>query len=104
MGESLQGGIVLTLVEAIGDFSFKKAAIEKSSTWLITGFCGYNALAWTLYYYLGFTKLAILNGYWDAISNVMTYSMGWLWFGEKILPRQHLGFILICLGGYFMRD
>lgn len=93
----------MTGVELVGDFSLKTAATTGNTKWLVGGVLGYGALCGTLYGLLKSNKLAILNAYWDATSNVATYAMGWLWFGEEITPAQHLGFVLTAVGGWLLR-
>lgn len=101
---SLVGGTILTLIELVGDFSFKSAAVGKGN-YLPVGYVAYMALAYELSTLLrSGDKLAILNAYWDLTSNVLTYLVGWIWFGETISSKQHLGFLLSLMGGYLLQE
>lgn len=101
---SFKDGMILTLSEAVGDFSFKKAVTERDQRWRWVGHVAYLGLSQVLYGLLQRDKLAILNAYWDATSNVVTYAIGWLWFGEQITPTQHLGFGLTLIGSWLLRE
>ena len=102
---SWKTGSQLTVVEAVGDFALKQAAQSRSSTLKLFGIGWYALLGRTLANLLeSGEKLSILNAYWDATSNVLTYAIGWLWFGEQISSKQHLGFALTLLGGFLLSD
>jgi multidrug transporter EmrE-like cation transporter len=101
---SIQDGMILTLTEAVGDFSFKQAVTNGSQQWRAFGHLSYLGLSQVLYTLLQRDKLAILNAYWDATSNVVTYAIGWLWFGETVTPTQHLGFVLTLVGSWLLRE
>ncbi len=101
---SLQQGLVLTLTEAVGDFSFKQSVTTGSQEWRAFGHLSYLGLSQVLYSLLQRSKLSILNAYWDATSNVVTYAIGWLWFGERITPTQHAGFVLTLVGSWLLRE
>jgi multidrug transporter EmrE-like cation transporter len=102
---SVVQGATLTLVEAVGDFAFKSEAVGGNPRWALVGFAGYMALAATLRtMLLGGAKLSVLNGMWDATSNVVTHAMGWLWFGETLTASQHLGFGLTLVGMFLLKN
>jgi multidrug transporter EmrE-like cation transporter len=101
---SLSSGLLLTLTEAVGDFSFKQAVTTGSGEWRLVGHASYLGLSEVLFTLLQREKLSILNAYWDATSNVVTYAIGWLWFGEMITPTQHAGFILTLVGSWLLRE
>jgi multidrug transporter EmrE-like cation transporter len=102
---SVLQGATLTVVEAVGDFSFRTEAAGGGARWTVLGFAGYAALAATLRTMLvSGAKLSILNAMWDATSNILTYGMGWLWFGEQLTTSQHLGFGLTLVGMVLLRD
>lgn len=102
---SVTQGAALTLVEAVGDFSFRTEAAGGGARWALLGFAGYAGLAVTLRtMLLSGAKLSILNAMWDATSNILTYGMGWLWFGEALTLSQHLGFGLTLVGMVLLKD
>jgi multidrug transporter EmrE-like cation transporter len=91
-------GATLTAVEAVGDFSFK--AGNKP-----LGYVAYVGLATVLASLLeGGAKLSILNAYWDASSNILTYLVGWLWFGERLTTMQHVGFAMTLVGACLLQE
>ncbi len=95
---------MLTCVEAVGDFSLKQSVVSDSQGWRAFGHLSYLGLSQVLYSLLQSSKLSILNAYWDATSNVVTYAIGWLWFGESITAAQHLGFALTLAGAWLLRE
>lgn len=102
---SWKTGTQLSVVEAVGDFALKQSAITGSLPLRLFGVAWYAYLGSTLHKFLaGGEKLSILNAYWDATSNILTYCIGWLWFGEKITSTQHLGFVLTLIGGTLLSD
>lgn len=102
---SWKTGAELTVVEAVGDFALKQAVVSNSALLKYFGIAWYTLLGGTLHRLLASgEKLSILNAYWDASSNVLTYAIGWLWFGESITVRQHLGFVLTLLGGVLLSN
>lgn len=102
---SWKTGSQLTVVEAVGDFALKQSVVSNSLLLKYFGIGWYAFLGRTLHNLLSSgQKLSILNAYWDATSNVLTYAIGWLWFGESITSRQHLGFVLTLLGGALLSD
>lgn len=93
---SLQAGIVLTLTEAVGDYGAKIDSVPLT-------FGGYNALAWELRGMLRNKPLALVNGYWDGISNVMTMALGYA-LGERLTTNQWIGAAMISAGLFLLTD
>ena len=81
----------LTLIELFGDIALK---MQKP----IIGFTLYNVLAYVLYMKLPKQNLALVNAYWDALSNIATTLAGVIVFKEKYNACQWTGFVMITLG------
>ncbi len=93
---SLQAGILLTATEFVGDYGAKV-----DNPVLLYG--GYNALAWELRGMLRNKPLALVNGYWDGISNVMTMALGYM-LGEQLTTNQWIGAAMISGGLFLLTD
>jgi multidrug transporter EmrE-like cation transporter len=96
------GGIILTLVEAVGDFSLKKYAMGASAGFLGLGVGIYGILAWILTWLFRHLGLAITNAYWDGMSNVMTMALGGILFGETYTLKQWAGMAIITVGLFLL--
>ena len=95
---AIVGGILLTIVEAVGDFALKKYAIGGAWTFLGLGVGVYVVLAGMLailFKHLGF---AILNASWDGTSNILTMLLGAFAFQETYTIREWLGMASVALG------
>ena len=86
----MQAGLLLSATEIIGDYG------AKSDNALLT-YGGYHALAWELRSLLRNNSLALVNAYWDGISNVATLTLGYL-LNERLTSGQWLGAILVSVG------
>ncbi len=94
----LMGGLLLTLVEAIGDFSLKHYAIGGAWGFLTLGMAVYVGLAGILVWLFRHMGLAIVNSYWDATSNIMTMVLGGIVFKESYTFQQWIGMAVVSLG------
>jgi len=101
----------LTLVELVGDWSLKRAAVatigskeyfpttSKGVVALLAGIVSYSALALIIYTSnrMGLSW-GITNSYWNAINNLVTPLVFMLIFGEKYTLIQWIGFFVISVG------
>lgn len=101
MNASSQAGLYLTLTELAGDTSLKHYAKTNNSIFLGIGTVAYLGLVYILQYYLKFEKLAIVNGYWDAFSNILT-TLAAMAMGEQISNVQLAGLFMISGGLYLI--
>lgn len=90
-------GLGLALVELLGDASLKRYAIGQGWGWLVVGSGTYASLVAILVWSLKSHSLALTNGYWDSLSNIITMLAG-LAMGEKLSERQIFGFLLVSTG------
>lgn len=93
--DSLKQAAFLTLIEMVGDYGAK---VDQP----VLTYGGYNALAFTLTRALKNNNLILVNSYWDAISNIMTTTLGWA-LGERPSKEQWIGIALISVGLFFLR-
>ncbi len=100
--QPIVGGILLTLVEGVGDWALKKYAIGGAWGLLPIGVIVYNALAFLLVWLFKHIGFAILNATWDATSNVFTMIVGALVFKEVYSMREWIGMMLVTLGLVFI--
>jgi len=101
MNKSMQTGLTLTFVELAGDISLKKYAQSGGNQFLLGGCVAYAGLIYTLTDALKTEKLAIVNGYWDGLSNVVTTIAG-ISLDEEITPVQLTGLVLISVGLFML--
>jgi multidrug transporter EmrE-like cation transporter len=94
----LQGGILLTLSEAIGDYALKKYAIGGGLVFAAVGVLTYMGLSGILIWLFKTLGLAITNAYWDAMSNIMTMAMGYFIFNEVYTIKQWIGMFVVTAG------
>lgn len=95
MQSTFQSGLVLSITELVGDY-----AAKKGNTILTLG--AYNLLALELLQFLNTGSLTLVNGNWDAISNVFTFALGYL-MGERFSRQQYLGLALISMGLFLIQ-
>ena len=101
MSNSSSAGMSLTLVELVGDLSLKQYASNDDPLYLATGIASYLGLVYVLQNALRTEKLAIVNSYWDAYSNLMTTGAG-LMIGEIYTTKQTIGMLLIGVGLFLL--
>lgn len=89
---TIEAALVLTAIECVGDVAAKMDGA------LLPTFASYNALAYTLTQVLPNQNLAIINGYWNAATNLTHVALGAYFFGESVTQQQFLGLMLISGG------
>ena len=102
---NIQSGLMLTLVEAVGDFQLRQYAKEDPAFWRAgVGVAVYVGLAGLLTWSLQNpdTKLGLVNTSWDATSTLLTAGVG-VMAGETYTPRQWAG-IGLCAVGIWLID
>lgn len=92
------GGLMLTVVEALGDSALKKYALGAGNAFLISGLSVYAILAGMLAWLFKSLGLAITNAYWDGLSNLMTMGLGFFVFKEVYTVKQWIGMIVVTIG------
>lgn len=90
-------GILLTLVEGVGDLHLKYFAQGGGTTNFLIGTASYVALEVILIEALKTNDLAITNGYWDGLSNILNTGIG-IYAGENLTNKQIAGLVLISGG------
>ena len=94
---SFYQGIVLSIIELVGDYGAKVQNLPLS-------LLGYNTLSIYLTSILGKSdgaSLTLINSNWDGISNLMTMALGYA-IGERFSTSQHIGLILISFGLFLL--
>ena len=91
-------GATLTAVELVGDVSLKYYAETDNPALLGVGVASYLGLTYVLQDALRTEKLAIVNGYWDAYSNLLTTGVAVGVLGEQVNTQQIAGLLLIGAG------
>jgi multidrug transporter EmrE-like cation transporter len=94
-------GATLTAVELVGDVSLKYYAETNNPALLGVGVASYLGLTYVLQDALRTEKLAVVNGYWDAYSNLLTSGVAIGVLGEQVSMQQVVGLVLIG-GGLFL--
>ena len=94
----LLSGVILTLIEGVSDVVLKKYAVGDGTGFLVIGLGGYAMLGTFLAVTFRYNKLAAVNSYWDAGSNVWTIFLGRMFFNETYTATQYFGLGLILVG------
>ncbi len=94
----LLGGTLLSIVEAGGDYAIKRYALGGSSWFLGTGFGVYGLLVVILAWLFSGNGLAIVNSYWDGISNIVNMLVAAFLLNESYTFRQWAGMFLVGMG------
>lgn len=89
--DAVEAAAVLTVVECVGDTAAKLDG-------LLPTYASYNALAYLLTKVLPQNNLAIVNGYWNAMTNLTHVALGAYVFGETVTQKQMLGLLFISGG------
>lgn len=95
-------GIHLTLTELVGDTSLRYYAKTGESMFLVLGTAAYLGLVYILQNAFRTENLAIVNGYWDAYSNILTTLVAVFILREQITTIQLVGLFLIGGGIYLL--
>ena len=102
MNRSAEAGLLLTLTELVGDTSLRQYAKTNTSLFLGIGTAAYLGLVYILQWSFRTESLAIVNGYWDAISNLLTTGVAYFILGEPLTNYQLAGLFLISGGVYLL--
>jgi multidrug transporter EmrE-like cation transporter len=98
----LVAGLLLTMVEAVGDFSIKKYVQGSGSGFLGVGIGVYLSLVGLLVWLFKTLGLAITNSYWDATSNIVSIFVGACLLGESYTLKQWLGMAIVGFGMFLI--
>jgi multidrug transporter EmrE-like cation transporter len=98
----MNAGVYLTLTELVGDTSIRQYAKTGQSAFLALGTAAYLGLVYILQWAFRTEYLSIVNGYWDAYSNILTTLVAVFVLGEKITTMQLVGLFLIGGGIYLL--
>jgi len=101
MNKAFVAGVQLTFVELLGDTSLKQYALTGNSLFLYIGAASYGGLVYILQNLLKTESLAITNGFWDALSNIVTTAAG-IAMGESLSYTQLFGLLLISCGLFLL--
>jgi multidrug transporter EmrE-like cation transporter len=99
--DSQLGGLYLTITELIGDISLKVYAQKGGIVALAIGTAAYLGLEAIMIEKLKYNSLAILNGYWDGMSNIATAIAG-IAMGETLTSMQLAGLSLVSAGLFML--
>ncbi len=100
IGPDAMVAIYLTSTELVGDIALKHYAKTDNKLFLGIGTSAYLGLVYILQYYLKKQSLGLVNGYWDAFSNIATTTAAFC-MGERFTSKQIAGLSLIA-GGMFL--
>ena len=99
--DSQLAGLYLTTTELIGDVSLKIYAQKGGMLPLTIGTVSYLGLEAIMIEKLKYNSLAIVNGYWDGMSNIVTAIAG-MAMGEKLTSIQLAGLSLVSAGLFML--
>lgn len=88
-----------SIIEYIGDSSFKMYVRLKSNWFLLLGVIAYIILIFQLINILKYSNVMQMNIQWDAMSVILETLFAYLLLGEVLSePSQWIGFLLIVSG------
>ena len=95
--------LLVSLLEYIGDSSFKKYAKSKSDYDLFVGIISYAVVIYLLIQILKYSNVMQMNIQWDALSAILETALAYFLLKETLSGiTQYIGFALIILGMIFM--
>lgn len=95
--------LLVSMLEYIGDSSFKKYSKSKSKSDLYIGIISYIIVIYLLVQILTYSNVMQMNIQWDAVSAILETVLAYLFLRETLSGvTQYIGFILIILGMIFM--
>ena len=90
---------IASLVEYVGDASFKMYARLNSHWYLLLGVISYIVLVYMLIHILTYSNVLQMNIQWDAMSVILESLLAYLLLNEVFSdPLQWVGFFLIVTG------
>lgn len=95
--------LLVSMLEYIGDSSFKKYSKSKSNSDLYVGIISYVIVIYLLIQILTYSNVMQMNIQWDAVSAILETVLAYIFLKETLSGvTQYIGFILIILGMIFM--
>lgn len=89
----------MSLIEIVGDFSYKFYAYTNKIKYLLSGFISYIGVQFFLIQSLRNSSVLYVNGMWDGMSGLLESIASMVFLGEKLnKPTQYLGLIFIISG------
>lgn len=95
----------ITLSEIIGDTGFKYYARNNELSFFSIGITGYAGVCYYLIQALQHKNILMVNGTWDGFSTLLEGIFAFIVLGERLIYiRQYVGYILITIGLFLLRD
>ena len=90
---------IASIVEYVGDASFKMYTRLNSHFYLLLGILSYIILVYMLIHILKYSNVLQMNVQWDAMSIILETLLAYILLGEILSePEQFIGFFLIVSG------
>lgn len=94
----------LTIIEIIGDFSFKQFSNHGGVVNLIVGILGYVGVVMMLIISLQDSTVIMVNAAWDGISGLIETLCAFVFLGERLDNYlQYFGIAMIASGLYLLK-
>lgn len=101
MNPEFIAGLKLTLIELLGDTSFRNYVDTQENINLIIGYISYLYLGYTLQNsFDNNLRLGNVNAYWDGLSGLITPIIGRIKFNEQYTQEEMIGMTLVTIGLY----
>lgn len=102
---STQDILILSAVEAFGDFNLRWYAQSNNPIYLGYGVIGYIAVVFYLIKCLRTQNVMYVNGMWDGISGVIGSLASYFILGDRLnRPIQYAGLLLIIMGIFMLKN
>jgi len=101
---SIQELIILSVVEIIGDFSYKQFANHGGIMPFLSGSLSYIGLVYMLIVSLQNSTVLMVNAGWDGVSGIIESICAYIFLGERFTyVSQYFGIVMIMIGLYLLK-
>jgi multidrug transporter EmrE-like cation transporter len=101
---SLKQLVLLSIVEVIGDFSYKQFANHGGVMPFLSGSLSYIGVVYMLIVSLQNSTLLMVNAGWDGISGILESICAYIFLGERFTyVSQYFGILFIMFGLYLLK-
>jgi hypothetical protein len=101
---SIQELIILSVVEIIGDFSYKQFANHGGIMPFLSGSLSYIGIVYMLIVSLQNSTVLMVNAGWDGVSGIIESICAYIFLGERFTyVSQYFGIVMIMIGLYLLK-
>lgn len=95
----------ITLAEIVGDTGLKYYAKNNKFSFFSMGITGYAGVCYYLVQAFQRSNILMVNGTWDGFSTLLEGLFAFVVLGERLIHiRQYVGYLLLVVGLFLLRD